>query len=59
MILLNVESLKKRYKWTYLQTKKRLTAKGNKLMFTKGEAGRDKLGIWDQQIQAIIYKIDN
>ena len=28
-------------------------------MFTKGEAGRDKLGIWDQQIQAIIYKIDN
>ena len=56
MILLNVESLKKRYKWTYLQTKKRLTAKGNKLMFTKGEAGRDKLGIWISRYKLLYIK---
>ena len=29
-------------------------------MVTKGEwgSGRDKLGIWDQQIQTTMYKID-
>ena len=29
-------------------------------MVTKGErgGGRDKLGVWDQQIQIIIYKVD-
>ena len=28
-------------------------------MVTKGEmGGRDKLGVWDQQIQSTIYKID-
>ena len=29
-------------------------------MVTKGERGwkRDKLGVWDYQIQTIIYKID-
>ena len=49
MILVNVESSKKkkkRYKWTYLQTKNRPTGKGKKLMVTKGETGRDKLEIW-------------
>ena len=30
----------------------------NKLMATKGErGGRDKLGVWDQQVQTTIYKI--
>ena len=27
-------------------------------MVTKGERGRDKLGVWDQQIHTTIYKID-
>ena len=30
----------------------------NKLMVTKGEAGREKLGVWDWQIHTILYKID-
>ena len=30
----------------------------NKLMVTKGEEGRDKLRVSDQQIQTIIYKTD-
>ena len=25
-------------------------------MVTKGEGGRDKLGVWDEQIQTNIYK---
>ena len=38
----------------------RLTDIENKLMVTKGERGleRDKLGVWDQQIQATIYKVN-
>ena len=27
-------------------------------MVTKWERGRDKLGVWDQQIQTTIYKTD-
>ena len=27
-------------------------------MVTKGESGVDKLGVWDQQIQTIIYNTD-
>ena len=39
-------NLKKRYKWTDLQIRNRLTDIGNKLMVTKGEkGGRDKLGV--------------
>ena len=40
---------KKRYKWTYLQNRNRLTD-FEKLMVTKGdrwEVGRDGLGVWD------------
>ena len=39
----------KRYKWTYLQNRKRLTGIENKHIVTKGERvwGRDKLGGWD------------
>ena len=40
-------NLKKWYKWTYLQKRSRLTDIENKLMVTKGEGGRDKLGVWD------------
>ena len=39
---------KKKYKWTYLQNRKRLTDIGNKFIITKEERrGRDKLGDWD------------
>ena len=33
----------------------------NKLIVTKGEGGkgRDKLGVWDSQIYATVYKVDN
>ena len=27
--------------------------------YQRGRGGRDKLGIWDQQIHTTIYKIDN
>ena len=39
----------KRYKWTYLQIRSRITDIENKLMVTKWEGGgeRDKLGQWD------------
>ena len=39
---------------------KRLIELENKLMVTKGERrwGRDKLGLWDWQIQTTIYKTD-
>ena len=51
---------KKRYKWTYLQNRDRLTDKENKRMVTKGErGGRHKLGVWDWNIHTTIYKIDN
>ena len=35
--LLQVESNKKRYKWTYLQDRNRLRGIENKVMVTKGE----------------------
>ena len=38
---------KKRYKWTYIQNRKRPTDIENKLMVTKEKEGRDKLGGWD------------
>ena len=44
----------------FLQNRNRLTDTENKLMVTKGErVGRDKLGVWDQQIQNTTYKINN
>ena len=55
-----MENLKRKwYKWTYLQNRKRLTDTENKVTVSKGErGGRDKLGVWNQQIQTIIYNID-
>ena len=48
MILLIYELKKKKYKWTHLQNRKRLTNVENKFMVTKGErGGKDKLGVWD------------
>ena len=35
-----------------------LFIKQNKLMVTEAERGRDKFGIWDQQIKISTYKID-
>ena len=26
--------------------------------YKRGKAGRDKLGVWDEQIQTTIYKVD-
>ena len=42
-------SLKKWYKWTYLQNRNRLTDIENKFMVIKGKRGgmMDKLGVWD------------
>ena len=47
------------YKWTYLQNRNRFTDIEDKFMVTKGEKGwgRDKLGVWDYQIQTTVYKI--
>ena len=55
---LYVESKKKGYKWTYLQSRNRVKVIENKLMFTK-VWDKDKLKGWDWQIHAIIYKLDD
>ena len=48
MMWLICRILKKRYRWTYLQSRNRLTNIENKLLVTKGKGGRgDKLGVWD------------
>ena len=56
---LYVES-KKKYKWTYLQNRNRVTDVENKFMVT-GEVGggRDKSGAWDELTHTAIHKIDN
>ena len=38
-------NLKKWYKWTYLQVRNGPTDIENKIMVTKGDGGRDKLGV--------------
>ena len=38
------------HEWTYLQNRNRLTDIKNKLMVTKWERGRNKLGVWDSLI---------
>ena len=45
---------------TDMRNRNRLTDIENKFMVPKGEreGERDKLGIWDQQIQTTIHKID-
>ena len=42
-------TLKKWYKWTYLEDREIITDVENKVMVTKGETVRrkDKLGVWD------------
>ena len=40
-------NLEKRYKWTYLQSRNRLTDIENKFLATKGEGSRNELGVWD------------
>ena len=42
--------LKKRHKWTYLQNKKWHTGIENRLGVGKGKLGRDRAGIWGQQM---------
>ena len=55
-----VWSLRKSYKWIYLQNINRPTDIENKYMVTKRErAGRDKLRGWDQHTFTTIYKIDD
>ena len=58
MILLICGIWKKSYKWIYLQNRNRPTDIENKCMVTKYNQGRDKLGVWDEQIHTAIYKID-
>ena len=41
-----------------LFTEKKQTDRENKLIITKGETGREKLEIGDQQIHTTIYKVD-
>ena len=40
------------------KNRKRLTDIRNKLIVTKEEAGRNKLGVWDQQIHTTIENIN-
>ena len=50
----------RKWKWTYLQNRNRLTDIESKLMVTKGErGGGDKFGIWDEQIHTTMNKIDD
>jgi len=54
-------NLKKLYKQIYFtKQKKPQRHKKNILMASKGERleGRDKLGVWDEQIHTTIHKID-
>ena len=48
----------KKNKSTYLQNRNRVTDTENKLMPTKQERGRNKLGAWKEQIQTTIYNIN-
>ena len=62
MILLiwGIWNFKKRYKWTYLPNRKRLTDIENKLMVSKGEAAEginEEVGI--NIHNTTIYKMDN
>ena len=45
--------------FAYMQNRNKLTDIEGKFMVTKGERGerRDKLGVWDEQIQTTKYKI--
>ena len=43
----------------YVISETELTDIENRLVIAKGGGGRDGLGVWDQQTQIIIYKIDN
>ena len=49
---------RKRYKWTYLQKRSRPTHTANKLTVTKGAGGggRDKLGVWHENIPLLYLK---
>ena len=53
-------NLEKRYGWTYLQNRNRVTDVENKFMVTKGGRGDwDEWGDWDWHIYTTMYKIDN
>ena len=51
----------KRYKWTYLQNRNRLTDTENKLSsYQRGKVeGRDKPGAWDEHTHTTVSKINN
>ena len=58
MISLYVES-KICHKWTYLRNRNRLTDIENRLWLPRGRGWeRDGLGVWDQQMQTIMYRMD-
>ena len=43
---------------TVCQTETDSQTQKTNLWLPKGEGGRDKLGVWDQQIQTAIHKIE-
>ena len=48
------------YRWTYLQSRNRVTDIENNFMVNKrGREGWDELGNWDWHIHTTVYKIDN
>ena len=58
-----MESIKKRYKEIYLQTRNRLTDLEKEIMVTESGAGRvggrDSEGVWDRHAHTAIFKMDN
>ena len=51
-------NLKKKLQIIYLQKRNRPTDIENKRMVTKWKQGRERLGVWDEQIHTILYKTD-
>ena len=49
-----------RHKWTNLWNRNRLTNIETRLVVAKGVrgSGRDGLGVWDQQMLTIVYRMD-
>ena len=58
---LYVQSLKKCYKWVYLQQKQTQTYRTNLRLYQEGriQRGRDRLGGWDWHVRTAIFKICN
>ena len=60
MYMQNLKKKKKRYNWTYLQNRNRLTDLEKELTITgeKGEGGRDRLGVWIDIDTLLYFKLN-